>query len=58
MVGSHFNDSNLMIFVDRKDGERNANVVVQIPFSCKHFMRCTQYGCDQFFCGGFSVATG
>ena len=56
VVGAHFNHSDLRSLGNREDGQRYADVVVEVANGGGCFVGSTQYRAHQFFGGGFSIA--
>ena len=58
MVGAHFDDGQLCIPADRKQGERDADMVVEIPLCRIGDKGGGQGGMDKLFGGRLAVAAG
>ena len=58
MVGAHLDDGNLGIGGDGQQGQRHAEVVVEVALGGRHAVALGENGGDQFLGGGLAVGAG
>ena len=58
MAGTHFDYSDFSLRTNGKQGERNADIIVQIALGSLHIELCRKDGANKFLGGGLAVSTG
>jgi len=58
VIGTHFNNSNVVFFINAQYGKGYANMVVEVPLGGEQFVFLTEHGCNQLFGGGFAIWSG
>ncbi len=58
MVRAHLDHGDLVFVREPEQGERNTDVVVEIPYRCQSRTVRAEHFIHQFFCRGLSICTG
>ena len=57
MIGACLDDGNIVLGLDAKQGERHADVIIEIALGIEDVLPLGKDSADEFFCGGLAVGS-